>query len=907
MGLVCFLLCAALPSPVKALASDRRVVRVAFPEQEGMSYIGRSGKITGYNYDYLEKISEYTGWQMEYVAYPNEDGNAAVTAALQDLADGKVDLLGPLLKNAYTEENFELPENSYGTVYTTLNALVSSSLHENNIQNVKLLRVGLWAQAATRNAEVLNFLESSNLHYEVTYYPTAEEQYQALQNGEVDVISSVSLSPFENTRIIERFAPRPYYFAAPKGETELIEQLNAAIQKIDYVQSSLQDELFDRYFRDSDNSFVLTDAERTDLAELGTLEVLCIDYDAPYVYQEDGKPKGMLISILDAFSESTGVPLHYTFCATRSEANELLRSTRYDLLIGFPFTSEYCAEYGYVRSEAILESGLSYVRSLDSTKKDTIAVIKGVENWVDTSAYSKVLLYDNAKQCIAAVNSHKADAAAGDRSIMEYYIYETSSSLTTSLISGETQKVGVAVAKDRGTELMEVLNRYISSLSDTDITFYLSEGNTHPDSGSLRRYIRQYPVQATLLVVALTAFIATGIFMMRYARQMNRKNKQLQEANEVRSEFLSRMSHDIRTPMNGILGLLDIADRYADDPAQTRLYHAKIHKASEYLLSLINDVLDMNKLEDSALVLPTDTVDLHALLCDCSDLLSAKAAEKQLTILTPSARQFAPPPVRTSALYLRQVVMNVYSRPGGSILITARVLEQTADTVQCEFSVQDRGIGMSKEFQAKMFEPFTQEHSGARSEYQGTGLGLSITKRILDRMGGTIQVESEEGVGTCIRWVLTFPLDHSGGPAPAETPSATAAKASLQGLHVLAAEDNALNAEILQFMLQEGGAQVTLAENGQQELDAFAQSAPGDFDLILTDILMPVMDGNEACRRIRALDRPDAKTIPIIALSANAFSEDAQRAEAAGINAYVTKPIDPNHLEQLICSLLQGS
>ena len=219
--LACLLVISVFPIAAKAETNTRRVVRVAFPEQEGMSYIGRSGKITGYNYDYLEKISEYTGWQMEYVAYPSEDGNEAVSAALQDLMDGKVDLLGPLLKNAYTEQNFEFPESSYGTVYTTLNALSSSSLHENNVQNVKELRVGLWEQATTRNAEVLAYLESSNLNYTILYYDSSDAQYQALKDGKVDVVSSVSLSPFPNTRIIERFAPRSYYFAAPKGSTEL--------------------------------------------------------------------------------------------------------------------------------------------------------------------------------------------------------------------------------------------------------------------------------------------------------------------------------------------------------------------------------------------------------------------------------------------------------------------------------------------------------------------------------------------------------------------------------------------------------------------------------------------------------------------------------------------------------------
>ena len=888
--------------PACADESARRVVRVAFPEQEGMSHIGRTGKVTGYNYDYLEKISEYTGWEMEYVAYPSQNGNEAVSAALQDLVNGKVDLLGPLLKNTYTEENFELPENSYGTVYTTLNALQSSSLHENNIQNMRLLRVGLWEQASTRNAEVLSFLESSNLNYTVLYFGTSDEQVQALVDGRVDVISSVSLTPFDNTRIVARFAPRSYYFAAPKGQTELIEALNEAIQEIDYVQPTLQDALFDRYFRNTENTFVLSETDRAYLEQMDELNVLCIDYDAPYVYQENGQPKGMLISILDDFSAQTGVALHYAFCATRSEANDLLKNGGFDLLIGFPFDSDYCSEHGFVRSESIVESGLSYVRSLDNDKKDTIAVVRGVQDWIDTSAYANVILFDNAKQCIDAINSRQADAAAGDRSIMEYYIYDTASRLTTSLITGETQKVGVGVSKGSGVKLMEILNRYIDSLSDVEITLYLSEGNTHASSGALVRYIRQYPAQATAIVVALTAVVATGVFMMLYARQMNRKNRQLQKANEARSEFLSRMSHDMRTPMNGILGLLEMADSEVGDAEKTKRYHAKIHRAFENLLSLTNDVMDMNELEHRNGAETEESVSLSDVIRDSVELIAAKAAEKQIVLVTPE--DFAPPRVMSCWSDLQRVWLNVldnavqFSKPGGTVRLDARVLEQTETAVSCRFSVTDEGIGISREFQKKMFEPFTQEHGGARTEYRGTGLGLSITKRIIERMGGSIQVQSEENKGTCISWTLTFKPDTN------QTGGADA-HGTLAGLHVLAAEDNALNAEVLAFMLEDAGAQVTMTQDGAQAVEAFEQSDEGFYDVILTDIMMPVMSGNEASRKIRALGRADAQTIPIIALSANAMPMDREKSLDSGITAYETKPLDMERLAKLIRKLVK--
>lgn len=260
--LILIMIFAMTPSVYASSNTERRVVRVAFPEQEGMSQIGQTGIMTGYNYDYLEKISEFTGWGMEYIAYPAEDGNEAVSNAIDDLMAGKVDLLGPMLKNEQTEQMFEYPENSYGTVYTTLCADVNSTIRRIEANSPEAIKVGLWETAENRNSEVINFLDMENVNYEIKYYPTADDQQEALHNGEVDLISGGSLSPMENTRIISKFAARPYYFAATKGNTELIEQLDDAMRQISELQPELQDKLFDTYFVDTVNSFSLTDDQK---------------------------------------------------------------------------------------------------------------------------------------------------------------------------------------------------------------------------------------------------------------------------------------------------------------------------------------------------------------------------------------------------------------------------------------------------------------------------------------------------------------------------------------------------------------------------------------------------------------------------------------------------------------------
>ena len=325
----------------------------------------------------------------------------------------------------------------------------------------------------------------------------------------------------------------------------------------------------------------------------------------------------------------------------------------------------------------------------------------------------------------------------------------------------------------------------------------------------------------------------------------------------------------------------------------------------------VNDqpIPDNDKLDDQNVSFPEDSVDLTSLIQDCRELVASKALEKNVTLVTPTAERFTPPRVISSELHLRQVFMNLlgnalqFSKQGGTVAVAAEVVEQTEDTVTCTFSVSDDGIGISKEFQEKMFEPFTQEHGGARSEYRGSGLGLSITKRILDRMGGTIQVHSAPGEGTTFTWQLTFRIDKDYHPEEPESIAEEEASA-LNGLNVLAAEDNELNAEIMQFMLEAAGAQVTLVADGKQAVEAFQKSEIGYFGLFLTDLMMPVMDGYEASRTIRAMKRPDAANLPIIAVSANSMPEDLEKSRVAGLNGHISKPIDPNKLEKLIHELL---
>lgn len=896
-------LCILCAQNVRARESDTRTIRVAFPVQEGMSYFHQDGTPDGYAYGYLEKIAEYTGWKIEYIPYDSGDEDQDIRDAIRDLKDGKVDLMGPLLKTRYTSSDLLFPEQSYGTVYTTLCTLETSDLREDNAAAVSPLRVGLWNLAQTRNQEIVAYLNAENFDYELHYYDTEEEQYQALVDEKVDVISNVSLNPISGTRMIEKFAPRPYYFASSKANSEIIEELDAAIDIINQVQPSLQDVLFERYFRNARYVFALKEEQKEYLKSLGELQVLCVDYNAPYTYQQNGKPTGVLVSVLDEFAKEAGVTIHYTFCEDREQAESRLKENYYDLLIGLNFTSEYCTEIGFVRSKSIMSSNLAYLYRPDQTQHETVAIESGMENLVDTTDFKKIIICGNVATCVAAVENGMADYGIGDRSGLEYFIYDNNSSLICSQISGATQTVCIGINRKSDLRLIRILNDYIYSLSDVQKTAFLEQGNLHLHKSSLISFVRMHPFQMIFVGSALAAILAVAFSMMFHAKRMKAKNEELQSANQVKSDFLTRMSHDIRTPMNGIIGLLNISDRFVDNPQAVKEYHRKIRSASEYLLALINDVLDMSKLDSDEVILVEESVSLQELFQNCTEILEIKAQENGITMTTPGLAQFTPPRVLTSELHLRQIILNVvsnaikYNKPNGEIRVTARILEENREKLTCRFVVEDTGIGMSQEFQREMFVPFTQEHGAARSEMKGTGLGLAIVKRIIDKMGGSIYVESEKNVGTRFTWELTFQIDQNELQEEAVSSEETV---SLKGKRILAAEDNALNAEILQFLLNDLGAEVQMVENGAQAVQAFMEAEPGSFDCILMDIMMPIMDGYEASRKIRSMKRSDAVTIPIIALTANAFAEDMIKSKEAGMNAHITKPIDEEKLMMCI-------
>ena len=394
----------------------------------------------------------------------------------------------------------------------------------------------------------------------------------------------------------------------------------------------------------------------------------------------------------------------------------------------------------------------------------------------------------------------------------------------------------------------------------------------------------------------------------KYKAELLRAAKKAEAANEAKTEFLQRMSHDIRTPINGICGMINVADHYADNMEKQTECRAKIKKTSHLLLELINEVLDMSKLESDEVVLEDIPFNLNSISEEILGVIEHMAAEQNIRIIW-EEKEVTHWNLIGSPVHVKRILMNIlsnavkYNKENGYVYIGCREIpsKQTAMTT-LEFVCRDTGIGMTEAFQKRIFEPFAQEHAGSRTKFAGTGLGMPITKKLVEKMGGTISFESKEGTGTTFVIRIPFQID---ADMKDRTETEEKTETSIQGLHVLLTEDNELNMEIAEFVLQNEGAVVTKAWNGQKAVDIFRKSRPGEFDAILMDIMMPVMNGYEAAKMIRSLDREDAKVIPIIAMTANAFTEDKMRAKEAGMDEHIAKPVDGKLLVKVINELVK--
>ena len=543
--------------------------------------------------------------------------------------------------------------------------------------------------------------------------------------------------------------------------------------------------------------------------------------------------------------------------------------------------------------------------SFDENAENTVAIPREDSDLKSYVSYNypqwHVKGYATWKDAKKAVYNGKADCMIMDSGMLEQY---SDDNKLHSVFLEKYDMVSFAV-RHGNSMLLSVLNRTIKTMSASKFSNAVHMYDSNLKKVTVKEFIRDNFWSFTVLVVS--AFLIVLILILGLLRKARIAEKKAKKANSAKTDFLRHMSHDIRTPLNGIIGMINISERYCGDKEKLYECKAKVMQSMDYLQSLLNNVLDIGRVESGTLQLEHKPFDLIAMLAKQISIVETNAKEYGISfeggasMSTFHHRYFI-----GSEEYLNRLLMNLagnavkYNRRGGKVILYFNEISSDDKTAVFEFVCSDTGLGMSKEFQKHAFESYAREGKETTNGYSGAGLGLSIVKDIVDRMNGTIKLESKENVGTTFTVTIPLEIDHNAEKKQQKKVE----KPDLSGKSVLLVEDNELNLEIAKMMLEDEKMVVTTAENGEEAVDIVSQSVPGRFDFIFMDIMMPVMDGLEAARQIRKLNRVDTKEIPIIAMTANAFQDDIRECIVAGMNAHIAKPIDSKKIEDTLQMVL---
>lgn len=902
---------AAIPAPAFAADTDQQVktVRVGWLVSSKGFQDGTPGeRLSGWGYEYLQTLSYYTpGWKYEYVS-------GTFTELMDMLEAGEIDLMPNI---SYSEERAQkllYSSNPEGTERYYIYAKPDrDDLSKGDPQALQGLTIGC-NPGVMQTIVGQQWLASEGITCTYKEMPGSGDLFAALANDEVDAIimndtiSSPSASPMFYV------GSSDYYFAVPKSRPDLMDDINSAMAAINRDNPRYNDEVKSNYSAQNSGSASLTGDERAWLkANNNTVTLGYLTGKLPYCNEnENGEMEGSLAALATTLHDKFGI----TVKTVAFESNEKLQKalTKGAVDVALPIYRDYwlAEQTGFIQSNSLGTMSITAIHAGSDLSKDlqSIACTKSsiVNRRVLESMYptATITVCDSGDEMFNALTSGKVDSIIVPSSRMETIrdTHDIEEYDKTELPS--TAELSCWISRGK-PELLGIINKGITNAGDSlAASNYSSASYTAQESNTLRFLYRNRTAIASVLIGILSISIILLIWALWRARTEREKAV---AANTAKSAFLTRMSHDIRTPLNGILGLIEIEELKEGDMQVARESRAKARVAANHLLSLINDILEMGRIEERRVTLEHESFNLKELCDDALVLCKLRASDRGIVLINTSEPYAVDQSMIGSPTHIRRIIINLldnsikYNKHGGTVTFSSTVKPlNDAHALFC-FTIEDTGIGMTPEFLKHIYEPFAQEGNDARSKFQGTGMGMPIVKSLIDMMGGAIEISSELGVGSTFN--VQIPLDVDKNPQAREHLDKQAGSCSLVDMNVLLAEDNDLNAEIAQTLLESEGVIVTRANDGSEAVNLYVGLPAGSFDAILMDIMMPGMDGYEATRTIRLSEKADAATIPIIALTANAFAEDAKTAHDAGMNAHLSKPLDFDKLKNILARIKQ--
>ena len=917
-AMLCLLLLLSALFPVKAAAETvpAKVVRVGSFE-DTFNYVNEKGIRKGYGYELLQTLSGYTGWQLEYVTCDWSD-------CFEKLKNGEIDIMGDI---SYTEDRTEemlFSDEPMGEEKDYLYADLSrEDITASDFKTLNGKKIGV-LMGTEPEVMLTEWEEKYDLKTQHVNIANNEDAKQKLANHEIDCFVSMEESFWTELGIstITRVGSSDIYYAINKDRADIKEELDNAMRALEDADPFYTADLYKRYFS-MDYTPILTGEEKAWLKKHGAIRMGFLTGDSGVsVYDPStGELTGTITDYIRFAKDCLGnQELEFQMVGYDSQKAELdaLKSGEIDMVFHFDQSPNLAEEYRVACTNTTWTSNMMAVTNkehFNETQANRVAV---PQNKISLTRYLAVYypqweIVDCAAQEDAArlVKDGQADCFVTGVSSQENYSKKYD---FYSVPLPNPAKSCFAVNSGNGI-LLSILNKTIKAMPVNMLTGALAMYKSAARKVTLGEFIRDNFVMVLLVSSIFVAVILLAILkLLRKARkaeaaarkaandtqELNAKlqiaAEKAESANRAKSTFLFNMSHDIRTPMNAIIGYADLASRHSDDPAKLKKYMENIQVCGQNLLMLLNNVLDLARIENDKTEMEYSVSDVEKDFRNCIAMFRNQADSKGQTLTVTT--QLPYPYIYADIPHLTEVCTNLvsnavkYTGAGGTIRcgVTQKPGEKEGwcDTV---VTVADNGIGMSQEFQKHIFEPFERERTSTVSKVEGSGIGMGIVKKLVGLMGGTVEVESKIGVGST--FTVTIPCRiASEEEAQAKRAADPADRESLRGTRILLTEDNDLNAEIATELLQEEGCTVDRAKDGVECVDMLEKAANGTYQLILMDVQMPVMNGYDATKKIRRMDDPQKANIPIVAMTANAFSEDKQVALDAGMNDHIAKPIN---------------